>query len=119
MTLSCKHVDEVVIGAPYVITKDLIQVLNIRKVVTITDTEEDLPKKEYADVDQFATVREMLPEGLIKLAVNDPFYDMTVEKIAQRVKDQEEKFMLKISKKSVSQNSYENAKYSQGFVQEK
>jgi ethanolamine-phosphate cytidylyltransferase len=41
MTLSCKHVDDVVIGAPFVITNDLIQSLNIKKVVTIIDTDED------------------------------------------------------------------------------
>jgi ethanolamine-phosphate cytidylyltransferase len=29
MALSCKYVDEVVIGAPYIITKDLINSLNI------------------------------------------------------------------------------------------
>ena len=29
MTLACKHVDDVVIGAPYVITEDLIKSLNI------------------------------------------------------------------------------------------
>ena len=29
MTLACKHVDDVVIGAPYIITEDLIKSLNI------------------------------------------------------------------------------------------
>lgn len=82
MTLACKHVDEVVIGAPYVITKDLIQCLNIQKVVRITDTAEDTPKPEHADVDQFSVVRETMPDGFVELSVNDPFYDVTLEKIA-------------------------------------
>ena len=38
MTLACQHVDDVVIGAPYIITHDLIASLKIKKVVVITDT---------------------------------------------------------------------------------
>lgn len=41
MTLACKHVDDVVIGAPYIITNDLLTSLNIKKVVVIKNTEED------------------------------------------------------------------------------
>ena len=38
MLLSQKHVDDVVIGAPFVITEDLIKSLNINKVVQIINT---------------------------------------------------------------------------------
>lgn len=41
MTLACKHVDDIVIGAPFIITDDLIKSLNIDVVVRITNTEED------------------------------------------------------------------------------
>lgn len=41
MTLACKHVDDVVIGAPFVITYDLLTSLNIKKVVVVKNTEED------------------------------------------------------------------------------
>ena len=41
MTLACKHVDDVVMGAPYIITEDLIKSLNIKKVIKITKTKED------------------------------------------------------------------------------
>lgn len=41
MMLACKHVDDVIIGAPYVITKDLIKSLNIHKIVTIRNCHED------------------------------------------------------------------------------
>jgi len=51
MTLACKHVDDVVIGAPFIITKDLIQSLGINKVVVITDTQEDKVKAKYRDID--------------------------------------------------------------------
>ena len=38
--LACKYVDEVIIGAPYVLTADLVKTLNVQKVVAFT-TEED------------------------------------------------------------------------------
>jgi glycerol-3-phosphate cytidylyltransferase-like family protein len=41
MTLACKHVDDIVIGAPFIITEDLIKSLNIDIVVRIMNTEED------------------------------------------------------------------------------
>lgn len=41
MTLACKHVDDIVIGAPYLITHDLIASLKIKKVIVIIDTDED------------------------------------------------------------------------------
>jgi ethanolamine-phosphate cytidylyltransferase len=59
MTLSCKYVDDVVIGAPYIITNDLISSLKINKVVVITDTEEDKPNRLNAKVDQFKVPREL------------------------------------------------------------
>ena len=47
MLLSQKHVDDVVIGAPFVITEDLLKSLNINKVVQIIGTQEDTVLKEY------------------------------------------------------------------------
>lgn len=37
-TLACKYVDDVVIGAPYELTRDLINALNINKVVHIVNS---------------------------------------------------------------------------------
>jgi ethanolamine-phosphate cytidylyltransferase len=51
--LACKHVDDVVIGAPFLITQDLITSLRISKVVVIIDTNEDRPSKAYQNIDQF------------------------------------------------------------------
>lgn len=53
MTLACKHVDDVVIGAPYILTKDLIQSLNIGAVVHISDTAEDPVREEYQSIDPY------------------------------------------------------------------
>jgi len=40
MALACKYVDDVVIGAPYILTKDLMTSLNIHKVVHVTSSED-------------------------------------------------------------------------------
>ena len=83
MTLSCKYVDDVVIGAPYILTKDLIKSLNISQVVKITDTEEDCVLEKFADIDPFTVAKEL---GIyVEDSVDDEFYDITTEKIAQRV----------------------------------
>jgi hypothetical protein len=60
-----------------------------------------------------------LKDGLVEVSVNDPFYDLTVEKIAQRVKDNEEALKAKVNKKQTSQNNYESKKYTEGFIYEK
>ena len=41
MTLACKHVDDVIIGAPYVITEDLLKSLNVQTVVRFVNSSED------------------------------------------------------------------------------
>jgi ethanolamine-phosphate cytidylyltransferase len=35
MTLSCKYVDDIVIGAPFMITKDLVKSLNLKKIINV------------------------------------------------------------------------------------
>jgi ethanolamine-phosphate cytidylyltransferase len=98
MCLACKHVNDVVIGAPYIITEDLIKSLNISKVVNIINTNEDKPKKEYEHLDQYEVPKKM---GIyVELSIDDPFYDITVESIAQRVLKNKEEFKKKFAKKS-------------------
>ena len=50
MALALKYVDDVVIGAPFIVTKDLITSLNIKKVVHV-QSREDKVKAEHADLD--------------------------------------------------------------------
>ena len=101
MTLACKHVDDVVIGAPFMITEDLIQSLNIKKVVTILDTKEDQVLKKYRHLDPFEVPRNL--KMLNEVKISDPFYDLTAEKIAQRVYQNKSAFELKFKKKEKSE----------------
>jgi ethanolamine-phosphate cytidylyltransferase len=52
MALSCRYVDEVVIGAPYVITADMMTALNIGTVVHV-NTEDEKVLEQYADIDPY------------------------------------------------------------------
>ena len=77
MALGIKYVDDVVIGAPYIITEDLIRSLNISKVVHVV-TDEDKVKVEYRNIDPYAVPKEQnIFVELPKIA-----NDMTLEQIA-------------------------------------
>ena len=58
MLLSCKYVDDVVIEAPYIITKDLLTSLNISKVVNVK-TKDDKVLPEHEQIDPYAVCKEM------------------------------------------------------------
>jgi ethanolamine-phosphate cytidylyltransferase len=101
MTLACKHVDDIVIGAPYILTKDLISSLNISAVVHVTNTEEDVVKDEFADIDPYNVAKEM---GIYQsIEIKDPFYNITTESIAQRVYHNQAAFMKKFQNKAAKE----------------
>ena len=101
MTLACKHVDDVVIGAPYILTKDLIQSLNISVVVHVTDTDEDVVKDDYLGIDQFKMAKDL---GIYEeISIKDPFYDITTESIAHRVYKNQEALTKKFQKKQANE----------------
>ena len=101
MTLACKHVDDVVIGAPYILTKDLINSLNISTVVHVTNTDEDQVKDEFNNIDPFKVAKEM---AIYKeITIKDPFYNITTENIAQRVYKNQAAFMKKFESKAAKE----------------
>ena len=80
MALAIKYVDDVVIGAPYIITEDLIRSLNISKVVYV-QTAEDQVKEEYRNIDPFTVPKEQKIYTELPKISND----LTLEDIARRV----------------------------------
>lgn len=93
MTLACKFVDDVVVGASYQITKDLIKSLNIKKVVHARSNEDQI-LEEHRNIDPNQVAKEM---GIFEEFDLDT--DVTVETIAQRVVDNREKYKAKYDKK--------------------
>ena len=57
MALAIKYVDDVVIGAPYILTEDFLLSLNIKKVVHVI-TDEDTVKPEYRHIDPYVIPKE-------------------------------------------------------------
>lgn len=104
-TLACKYVDEVIIGAPFILTKDLITTLNISKVV-VFDTAEDSLMPEHKGVDAYEIARQM------NLLVEMPPIEneLTLEILASRVLDQKAEFEKKVLRKTTSENKYYDEK---------
>lgn len=100
MVLACKYVDDVVVGAPYQITKDLIKSLNIKKVVH-AKTKEDFVLEEHKNIDPHKIAKE--------LGIYEEFdieSSVTVETIAERVVENREKYKAKYEKKIAQQDKY-------------
>lgn len=77
MCLACKHVNDVVIGAPYILTEDLIQSLKISKVIKFGNCDEDPVQSKHQDIDPYKVAKDlnMFEEIIIK----DSFYSITTE----------------------------------------
>ena len=68
--LACKYVDEVIIGAPYILTKDLITSLNIHKVIHFI-TDEDKPLEQFLRLDQYEAAKDLQIYSQIAAKEND------------------------------------------------
>ena len=58
MVLACRYVDDVVIGAPYEISKDFIKSLNIHEVVCCTSTNDEI-LEDRREIDAFRIPKEL------------------------------------------------------------
>lgn len=90
MALAMKYVDDVVIGAPYIVTDDLIKSLNISKVVHVA-SREDQVKPEYRHIDPFEVPKQQ--EIYVELPAVEN--DLTLEDIARRVEANRAQFEKK------------------------
>ena len=80
MALAIEYVDDVVIGAPYIVTDDLIKSLDIKKVVNV-QSREDQAKPEYQGIDPY----EVPKAQNIYVELPHVSNDLTLEDIAMRV----------------------------------
>ena len=101
MALAMKDVDDVVIGAPYIITDDLIKSLNIKKVVHVR-TREDQVKPEFAHLDPFEVPKAQNIFVELPAVEND----LTLEDIARRVEANRDQFENKFNKRKAKQDDY-------------
>ena len=114
MALAMKDVDDVVIGAPYIITEDLIKSLNIKKVVHVR-SREDQVKAEFADIDPFEVPKAQNIYVELPAVEND----LTLEDIARRVHANRAQFETKFKNRKARQDDYYiNLKRSQSQIAE-
>ena len=101
MALAMKYVDDVVIGAPYIVTDDLIKSLNISKVVHVR-SREDQVKPEHQHIDAFE-----IPKAQdIYVELPEVANDLTLEDIARRVQANKAQFEKKFRSRKAKQDDY-------------
>ena len=110
--LACKHVDDVLIDAPYVITSEMIASLKISKVIQGTVTEDSnvidhpLPADADSFIDPYVVPKEMGIYIHIKSSL-----EITVLDIVQRIQTQRSRFNEKFKVKKVAEDEYYQNKY--------
>jgi len=101
--LACRYVDEVIIGAPWEVSKDMITTFNISVVVHGTCAEPNDVKN--GENDPYAAAKEL---GIFKL-LESPL-NMTTSTIIQRILTNHEAYKKRNEKKAESENKYYQSK---------
>lgn len=102
--LGCRYVDDVLIDAPWNITREMIAALNISIVATGTLRDCAVPKHHE---DKYYEV----PRQLGILATVESQAKITVDDIVERILSQESAYQLKLKKKSAAENDYYTNRY--------
>lgn len=97
--LSCKHVDEVIIGAPWCVTEDMITTMNIAVVVHGTHRD---PRDAHAPVDDTYAVPKRL--GIYEEIQSSS--ELTVPVILQRIVNNRGAYLERNAKKEKSEADY-------------
>jgi ethanolamine-phosphate cytidylyltransferase len=106
--LAMKYVDDVVIGAPWIITQDLIKSLRIDTVIQGTQAKYDQDYTITSEVDDPYAVPKKL--GIYK-EVNSEF-DTDSEVLVKRIFEKRDHYLKKYQKKSTSESGYyQNKEY--------
>lgn len=101
--LSCKYVDEVVIGAPWEVTKDLITTLNIQVVASGSNTKMDKEMEEmkFEGKDPYAVAKEL---GIYKEI--ETSRSLSTDDVVHRLIDNRLKYENRNAKRSVKELNY-------------
>ncbi|XVE98866.1 hypothetical protein REPUB_Repub03eG0145700 [Reevesia pubescens] len=97
--LACRYVDEVIIGAPWEVTKDMITTFNISLVVhgTVAESNSLLP----GETDPYAVPKSM---GIFRLLESPK--SITTSSVAQRIVANHEAYTRRNAKKAQSEKKY-------------
>lgn len=106
--LACKYVSEVVIGAPYTVTQDLLEHFNVDVVVHGTTP---IQLDVETGLDPFA-----VPKALGRFVREDSGNDMTTEKIVERIIRNRLEYEARNAKKEMKEVALLEYMYSNGQV---
>jgi ethanolamine-phosphate cytidylyltransferase len=101
--LALKYVDEVIIGAPWIITEDLIKSLNIDLIVQGTDNKYD---EDYYKLSDNLEDPYIIPKKLGIYTEIVSSYDLTNELLVKRVLKKRDVYLNKYRKKSIKEIEY-------------
>ena len=121
--LSCKYVDEVIIGAPFVISEDLIKTMNISVVAkgSVSDIANSNGHMNmslgynHANVESLIAREYAVPRSLGILREFSSKSPLTALSVIERILAQRHAFQTRYDKKSKTEDDYIKAK---GFVEE-
>lgn len=102
--LACRYVDEVIIGAPWEVTRDMITTFNISLVVHGTVAESN-PLLSGEKVDPYA-----VPKSMSIFRMLESPKDITTTSVAQRIIANHEIYKKRNAKKEVSEKKYYSEK---------
>jgi ethanolamine-phosphate cytidylyltransferase len=102
--LGCRYADDVLIDAPWEITKEMIAALNISLVVTGT-------KRDYTEPKSVNDRYYQVPKQLGILQTIQSQSPLTVETVVERILAQEASYRSKLKKKSAAENAYYSNRY--------
>lgn len=110
--LSCRYVDEVIIGAPWALTEDMINSMHIQIVARGEPRDEDRPEHKMGGSYDVADAK-----GILRTLPSTN--GLTANVILQRVMKDRDVFMEKYTRKHKSElEYYTQAKKNAGYVQE-
>lgn len=118
--LGCRYTDDVLIDAPWEISREMIAALNIS--IVVSGTVRDCPDPKGANEQFYKVPREL---GILQFVESQS--KITVEDIVNRILTQEKIFLAKVKKKGAAENEYysnlyqykvENAVVGANIVQE-
>lgn len=99
--LSCRYVDEVIIGAPWAVTEDMVKTMNMSYVVHGTHQGDSTRVGTLADIDPYE-----VPRRLDILRKVESTSDLTVDTILDRIVTNRQQFVKRNLKKEASELEY-------------
>lgn len=105
--LGCKHVDDVLIDAPYVITQEMISSLRVHLVVRSCLAGQQPEESDVGEEDPFAVPKTL---GILQTVFIN--HTVTALDFVDRIQKQQDRYAQRYAKKMQAEKDFYNTKYS-------